>query len=174
MITYFLPRDGELHILHPSIVHLFRSYRFLLSLLFYQFLDSVRLDPRDKWICSCIRPIRMNGREEGKGEGGKRKNSRAWYPVPFDASTCRIRFTRGVSILLCVASRTQSSPLAIPSRFSNHRIIYPSCNKRSIPTAGHGFLFTEIFGSSVKIVDKPVTLRSLSENKFGGKNEEGG
>lgn len=72
MITYFLPRDG-LHILHPSIDHLFRSYRFLLSLLFYQFLDSVRLDPRDKWICSCIRSIRMNGREEGKGGGEEKK-----------------------------------------------------------------------------------------------------
>lgn len=73
MITYFLPRDGELHILHPSIVHLFRSYRFLLSLLFYQFLDSVRLDPRDKWICSCIRSIRMNGGEEGEGGGEEKK-----------------------------------------------------------------------------------------------------
>lgn len=72
MITYFLPRDG-LHILHPSIVHLFPSYRFLLSLLFYQFLDSVRLDPRDKWICSCIRSIRMNGREEGEGGGEEKK-----------------------------------------------------------------------------------------------------
>lgn len=72
MITYFLPCDG-LHILHPSIVHLFRSYRFLLSLLFYQFLDSVRLDPRDKWICSCIRSIRMNGREEGEGGGEEKK-----------------------------------------------------------------------------------------------------
>lgn len=173
MITYFLPRDGELHILHPSIVHLFRSYRFLLSLLFYQFLDSFgSIQEISGYAPASVRSEWMDERR-GK-EGGKRKNSRAWYPVPFDASTCRIRFTRGMSILLCVASRTQSSPLAIPSRFSNHRIIYPSCNKRSIPTAGHGFLFTEIFGSSVKIVDKPVTLRSLSENKFGGKNEEGG
>lgn len=154
-LIYFPVMDYAFPTLGLSI--LFRSYRFLLS-SFYQFLGSTRWS-RDKWICSCIRPIRMNGREEGKKR--RKKFESTVYPVPFDASTCRIRFTRGVSILLCVASRTQSSPPR-----DTIAIFQPSNNlsfvQRTIDTDEHGISPHGIFGSTVKIVDKPVTLRSLS------------
>lgn len=80
----------------------------LLFLSFYQALLFV--DRNDKWILLHLSD-RMNGRQ---------KYSRASYPVPFDTSTCRIRFARirGLSILLYIVSRCVSSTELIPSRFS--------------------------------------------------------
>lgn len=137
-LIYFPVMDYAFPTLGLSI--LFRSYRFLLS-SFYQFLGSTRWS-RDKWICSCIRPIRMNERERG-GEKKKKKNSRARY-IRFLSTRQRAAYVLHEACRFFCALHHEHSPLplAIPSRFSNHRIIYPSCNERSIRT-NTGFLLTE-------------------------------
>lgn len=152
-LIYFPVMDYAFPTLGLSI--LFRSYRFLLS-SFYQFLGSTR--SRDM----LLHPSDQNEwTRERRGKKEEKKFESTVYPVPFDASTCRIRFTRGVSILLCVASRTQSSPPR-----DTIAIFQPSNNlsfvQRTIDTDEHGISPHGIFGSTVKIVDKPVTLRSLS------------
>lgn len=114
--------------------------------------------------CSCIRPIRMNGREREKEREKKEKKFESMVSGSFRrVNVPHTFYTRRVDSFVSCITNTVLSP-AIPSRFSNHRIIYPSCNKRSIRTR----IPLGIFDSSVKIVDKHVTLRSLSENKFGG------
>lgn len=155
LFTYLLPRNG-LRIPHPWIIDPFSFVSVSLVLV----LSISRLDSMiERYAPASVRSEWMDERREGKKE--EKKFESTVYPVPFDASTCRIRFTRGVSILLCVASRTQSSPPR-----DTIAIFQPSNNlsfvQRTIDTDEHGISPHGIFGSTVKIVDKPVTLRSLS------------
>lgn len=134
LFTYLLPRNG-LRIPHPWIIDPFSFVSVSLVLV----LSVSRLDSIERYAPASVRSEWMDERRGKKEE----KNSRARY-IRFLSTRQRAAYVLHEACRFFCALHHEHSPLplAIPSRFSNHRIIYPSCNERSIRT-NTGFLLTE-------------------------------